>query len=115
MSFYPTNASNFWSPEGIARRTEIQRQQEADEQALRHAEWMNSVGQTTMSIINSFTANGRPANTSDVQRDFCQVYANATPAHFRAAVDALKQAGKVYEAQGPEGLMGTRETRLHVL
>ncbi|GAA1690413.1 hypothetical protein GCM10009733_103270 [Nonomuraea maheshkhaliensis] len=110
-----SNTPGFWSPERLAQRAETERLRKMQQQEAQQQDWMSTVGATLISIINSYTNNVRPAHTHDVEKDFLENYPGSSPADFRAALEALKAAGRVYEVLGREQLMGGRSTSLHVL
>lgn len=112
--------SNFWNLERIAarqtRQAAQQQAQQAAQQAQQQADFMATVGRTLVDIVNRYVeVERRPAETNQVERDFLRAFPNARSADFRQSVEALKQAGVLYEHRGSEGLMGQRETRLYVL
>ncbi|MGM9380546.1 hypothetical protein [Streptomyces antibioticus] len=90
-----------------AQRAMIDRYQR--EQALNYA------APAITSAIQTYTAKGEMADTSQVASDVAQMLPEAAPGLFQQVLGELKASGQVYEIQNPPGFMGMRSSHLYLV
>ncbi|MEU0582582.1 hypothetical protein [Streptomyces sp. NPDC006132] len=99
-----------------AMETEQRRMIAAHQEQQRAQAIMTHAGPALVDMIRKYDAQGRPAVTTQVERDFIEALPGATPGEFRTALEHLKASGIVYElTSSTQGFMGERTTHLYVL
>lgn len=96
--------------------TEQRRMIAAYEEQQRAQAIMTHAGPALVDMIRKYDAQGRPAVTNQVERDFTEALPGATPGEFRTALEHLKASGIVHElTSSTQGFMGERTTHLYVM
>ncbi|MGK3943170.1 hypothetical protein ABK046_32625 [Streptomyces caeruleatus] len=99
-----------------ALEAEQRRMIEAHAERQRAQAIMTHAGPALVDMIRKYDAQGRPAVTTQVERDFTEALPGATPGEFRAALEHLKASGIVHElTSSTQGFMGEKTTHLYVL
>ncbi|MDX2762947.1 hypothetical protein PV729_19520 [Streptomyces europaeiscabiei] len=99
-----------------ALESEQRRMIAAHEEQQRAQAIMTHAGPALVDMIRKYDAQGRPAVTNQVERDFTEALPGATPGEFRTALEHLKASGIVHElTSSTQGFMGEKTTHLYVL
>ncbi|MBP5892887.1 hypothetical protein ABZ722_09235 [Streptomyces longwoodensis] len=99
-----------------AMEAEQRRMIAAHQEQQRAQAIMTHAGPALVDMIRKYDVQGRPAVTSNVERDFTEALPGATPDEFRMALEHLKASGIVHElTSSTQGFMGERTTHLYVL
>jgi hypothetical protein len=99
-----------------AMEVEQRRMVAAHQEQQRAQAIMTHAGPAIVDMIRKYDAQGRPAVTTQVERDFTEAIPGATPTEFRTALAHLKASGIVYElTSSTQGFMGEKTTHLYVL
>jgi hypothetical protein len=100
-----------------AMEAEQQRMVEQYKEQQRREAILSQSGPAIVEIVKGFDAYERPtpAKTSEVERQFQEVFPGAAPGEFRNALEELKGMGVIHEVTSSIGFMGARDTNLHYM
>ena len=128
FSFGTKETSNWWTnaldpqvqAERQAKRDAMDAEQlrmiQAHQEQQRTQAIMTHAGPALVDMIRKYDAQGRPAVTTQVERDFTEALPGATPEEFRTALEHLKTSGIIHElTSSTQGFMGEKTTHLYVL
>ncbi|WP_330282024.1 hypothetical protein [Streptomyces sp. NBC_00588] len=100
-----------------ALEAEQRRMVEQYKEQQRREAILSQSGPAIVEIVKGFDAYERPtpAKTSEVERQFQEVFPGAAPGEFRNALEELKGMGVIHEVTSSIGFMGARDTNLHYM